>query len=293
LIYRLGGVSGIVLYTVYLYFNYFNAPQFTKFPDPIAKSLRRALYYTNIKPDPKLAQKYYKRALEQCNELRLDPFSDDVLGIRIQTAAWLEGIGNYSGAIMVLGGIVQDCLRWVDWMEKGVADGSLPKSGKVPIPKPPAEDQQSTPPTGDAPTEEAEVEYLPENLWRKRNRLLAKCVGTSVKLGELNADEHVLQSEESQSRLTWAVETALREFKRRHDEGEKEDEGPWMSPTEIGGALECEQILSGPLLTSLLSWFHANYVLNSSRPELREEISVPAGYPVALPCPPIMRGSMS
>jgi hypothetical protein len=81
---------------------------------------------------------------------------------------------------------------------------------------------------------------MPENLWRKRARLLAKVVGTNVKLGELNADEHVMRPEESQKRLTWAVETALKELKRRHDEGVKEHEGPWMSAAEIGGALECK-----------------------------------------------------
>lgn len=242
LLLRLTGIAGVVGYTAHLYFDYFNASQFTRFPKPVAKSLRRALYYTNIKPDPKLAHKNYKRALEQCNEAGLDPFSDEVLGIRIQTAAWLEGIGNYNGAITVLGGLVADCLRWVAVMEKGVADGSMPKDGKVRAPKPPTDQKEAaSSKAGAAGAEEKrDEEYLPENLWRKRSRLLAKAVGTSVKLGELNADEHVMRPEDSQSRLTWAVETALKEFKRRSDEGEKEDEGPWMSPSEIGGALECE-----------------------------------------------------
>ncbi|PKS07574.1 hypothetical protein jhhlp_006178 [Lomentospora prolificans] len=290
----LGGISGVVAYTVYLYFNYFNASQFTRFPKPIAKSLRRALYYTNIKPDPKLAQKYYKRALEQCNELGLDPFSDEVLGIRIQTAAWLEGIGNYNGAITVLGGIVNDCLRWVDVMEKSIADGSMPKDGKVPVPKPTPDQQGTT--SSDKPSEKPEDEYIPENLWRKRSRLLAKAVGTSVKLGELNADEHVMQSEESQSRLTWAVETALREFKRRSDEGEKEDEGPWMSASEIGGALESlarnyEKRSQFQLAVPLL--FHALRLCEDPchRPVLMNNLAAsfaqhPAGVALSMPAAP-------
>lgn len=230
-------MTSIALYTVYLYFVYFQSSQFTKFPPDVAKSLRRALYYTNIKPDPKLAHKYYKRALEQCHNNGLDPFSDDVLGIRIQVAAWLEKIGNFDNAVDLLDGITKDCLRWIETMEKAMADGTLPKDGKVRVPKPKAPEEKSageaTGPEGD------EVEYVElENMWGKRARLLAKTVATNVKLGELCADEHVLRPKESQARLTWAVETALKELKRRHDEGVKEGEGPWMSAVEIGGALE-------------------------------------------------------
>lgn len=230
----LGGVTSIALYTVYLYFAYFQNFQFTRFPTDVAKALRRALYYTNIKPDPKLAHKYYKRALEQCNDHGLDPFSDDVLGIRIQIAAWLEKIGNFDGAVTVLDGIATDCLRWVETMEKAMAEGTLPKDGKVKVPRPTVPEEKLA---ADAAGEQGE-EYLSENLWGKRTRLLAKTVATNVKLGEMCADEHVLRPEESQFRLTWAVETALQELKRRHDEGVKGDEGPWMSAAEIGGTLE-------------------------------------------------------
>lgn len=232
-------MTSIALYTVYLYFAYFQDTQFTKFPPDVAKSLRRALYYTNIKPDPKLAHKYYKRALEQCNDNSLDPFGDDVLGIRIQIAAWLEKIGNFDGAVTVLSGIAKDCLRWVETMEKAMTAGTLPKDGKVTAPKPEvSEEKPAGESAGAKEGENADEEVLLENLWGKRTRLLAKTVATNVKIGELCADEHVLRPEESQMRLTWAVETALKELKRRHDEGVKKEEGPWMSAVEIGGTLE-------------------------------------------------------
>lgn len=242
---RLGGLAGVSVYIIKLYFDYFQARQFTKYPAPIAKSLRRALYYTNISPDPNLARKYYKLALEQCNELQLDPFSDDVLGIRIQTAAWLEKIQNYQGAITVLNSVLQDCLKWVEWMEKSMADGTLDKSGKPPVAKASSEDQRPTI-AGD------EEERIPENLWHKRTRLLAKAVGTSTKLGALYSDEHVLEPENAQARLTWAVETALSESRRRHKEGVKKEEGPWMNPEEIGGAMECQCRLPLPSSTVFL-----------------------------------------
>ncbi|KXH51754.1 TPR domain-containing protein [Colletotrichum simmondsii] len=236
----LAGLAGVSIYIVKLYFDYFMARQFTKYPKPVAKSLRRALYYTNISPDPNLARKYYKQALEQCNELQLDPFSDDVLGIRIQTAAWLEKIGNYQGAITVLDSVLRDCLKWVEWMENSVADGTVEKSGKPPAAKPLSENQRlAVPENGE--------EKVVENLWHKRTRLLAKAVGTSTKLGALYSDEHVLEPENSLARLTWAVETALTESKRRHKEGVKKDEGSWMSPEEIGGAMECWSPMKPPI----------------------------------------------
>ena len=225
----IGAVAG---YVIYLYFNYFNAEQFTKFPPPIANSLRRALYYTNIKPDSNQALKYYKQALEQCTELGLDPFSDEVLGIRIQVSFWLEKIGNQRNAIFVLSQLVDDCLKWNAKFEQALADGTAPKSGVVPVPA--REDDEPKDGKGDG--EEREVEL--ENLWRRRTRLLVKAIQASVKLGELHADEHIMEPEISQARLSWAVETALKELARRTAEGEKEVEGPWMSKEELGGALE-------------------------------------------------------
>lgn len=171
--------------------------------------------------------------MQQCHDNGLDPFSDDVLGIRIQISAWLEKIGNYENAVEILDLIARDCIRWVETFEKSMKEGTLPKNGWIPVPKLEGAEEKKTGENG-----EEEVQYLPENFWAKRKRLLAKAVATNVKLGELCADEHVLRPEESQSRLTWAVETALKELKRRHDEGVKPDEGPWMSAGEIGGTLE-------------------------------------------------------
>ncbi|KAM0287487.1 hypothetical protein ACHAQH_000440 [Verticillium albo-atrum] len=223
----LAGLVGISAYIIKVCIEYFYARQFTKYPAPIAKSLRRALYYTNMSPDPQLAKKWYKKALEQCDELGLDPYSDDVLGIRIQTAAWLEKIGNYKGAITVLESIMNDCTKWVGAMEKGIIEETIDKSGVVPVSKTTQEDGKET-----------EEEEKPENLWHKRNRLLAKAVGTSTKLGELYADDHVNDSENAQTRLTWAVETALSESRRRSTEGVKPEEGRWLTPEEFGGVME-------------------------------------------------------
>ncbi|KAI0102781.1 TPR domain-containing protein [Nemania sp. FL0031] len=225
------GCAAVSVYVIYAYFHYFQSEQFTRFPPEIAKSLRRALYYSNYAPDPKLALKYYKLALEQCPGSGLDPFSDEVIGLRIQIAAWLEGIGKFQNSIETLEALLVDCKKWVEVMEKGVRDGLVDKSGRLIS----ATTQASAPKEGD---ESGAEEVQPENLWAKRTRVLGRSVGISVKLGELYADEHVLQGDAAGEHLVWAVETVLKELQRRQVEGLKEGEGDWMNPEQIGGALE-------------------------------------------------------
>ncbi|KAI0406409.1 TPR domain-containing protein [Xylaria palmicola] len=224
--------AAVVVYVVYIYFDYFQSEQFTRYPPEIAKSLRRAIYYTTYGPDPKLAHKYYKLALEQCVAAGLDPFSDEVMGLRIKIAAWLEGIGKYENSIEVLEALLADCKNWVELMEKHVQDGAIDESGRL---KGAAPTEPNVAKEGDEPSGE-EVER--ENLWAKRNRVLGKSVGISVKLGDLHADPHVLQGDAAGEHLVWAVETILKELQRRQVDGVKKGEGEWMSPEEIGGAME-------------------------------------------------------
>ncbi|KAK3684879.1 hypothetical protein B0T22DRAFT_499980 [Podospora appendiculata] len=220
----------LVVYIVRTYFTYFYSEEFTRYPQPIAKALRRALYYSNYQPDPRLALKYYKIALELCDELRLDPFSDDVMGIKIQLAAWLEKVGNYENAAAVLEALLGDCKRWVDVMEKSVKEGTVPMTL---LPPAPLETDGSAPQVPNAVAEEVR-----ETIWGKRTRVLGKAVGISVKLAAIYADEHLTKPELAHERLVWAVETALKELQRRSVEPLKEGEGDWMTPEQIGGALE-------------------------------------------------------
>lgn len=48
------------------------------------------------------------------DELGVDPFSDEILGVKIQIAAMFEKIENYQRAIDVLEIVRRDCLRWMD-----------------------------------------------------------------------------------------------------------------------------------------------------------------------------------
>ncbi|KAI1850567.1 hypothetical protein JX266_003849 [Neoarthrinium moseri] len=283
----LSGISVIVVYVAYTYFNYFQAEQFTRFPPDVAKSMRRALYYSNYSLDPKLALKYYKMALEQCDRNGIDPFSDGVLGIKIQLAAWLEKLGSYQNSIDVLEVLLRDCQTWVDKMEQTARSGLIDKAGNlIEAPKPPQKKEESS---------DAEEE-VPENLWAKRTRVLGKMVGISVKLGELYADEHVLKSDAAGERLVWAVETVLKELQRRQTEGVKEGEGDWMSPEQIGGALEAlanhyesksQHYLAAPLYLQALTLSppkscHTAVLMNNLAISLAQQpVAVPGGMGVA------------
>jgi hypothetical protein len=80
----------------------------------VAKQLRKALYYTNISLSPKDAVKYYREALRVADEVGMDPFSDEIIGVKIQLAALMEKIQQYRKAIEVLEIVRNDCMKWVE-----------------------------------------------------------------------------------------------------------------------------------------------------------------------------------
>ena len=184
-----------LLYTNYIY--HLDVITFQAFPDPVAKKLRRALYYANIDSNPRKAIEYYKQALTVADEIGMHPFGDEVLGIKISFAAYLEQMHQYRKSIDVLEVIKKECLGWIE------ARGERPGNAG------------------------------------QRNRVLKKAVGISIKLGELYSGEYIVEPEAAEAALAWAVETALKESRRREKEGVKEDEGPWMNDEENGAAMEC------------------------------------------------------
>lgn len=81
----------------------------------MAAKLRRALYYTNIDLQPKNAIKYYRQALALADEMGMDPFSDEILGVKIQLSYLFEKkLHTYQRAIDVLEIVRGDCLRWME-----------------------------------------------------------------------------------------------------------------------------------------------------------------------------------
>lgn len=121
------GAGGLV-FTNYIYETY-TIGAFHKFPEPVAKQLRKALYYTNIKLDANLAVKYYKESLRVADEIGMDPFSDEILGVKIQLAGLMENISQYQKAIDVLEIVRSDCLKWMEQL--GGKPGNEAKRDRV------------------------------------------------------------------------------------------------------------------------------------------------------------------
>lgn len=103
----------MLIYINYIYRVYIIG-DFAAYPEPVAAKLRRALYYTNIDLKPKDAIKYYRQALVLADEIGMDPFSDEIIGVKIQLSALFEKIHMYQKAIDVLEIVRKDCLLWME-----------------------------------------------------------------------------------------------------------------------------------------------------------------------------------
>lgn len=119
---------GALIYTNLIYQRYIIG-DFKAFPEPVAAKLRRALYYTNIDMQPKNAVKYYRQALAIANELGMDSFSDEILGVKIQLSSLFEKAHVYQKSIDVLEIVRSDCLRWLE--EVGSQEGNEGQRTKV------------------------------------------------------------------------------------------------------------------------------------------------------------------
>ena len=94
------------------------------YPEEVAKKLRRASFFTHQQLEPREAIKYYRQAIEVANELGMDPFSDEIMGIKLAVVALLERIRLYDKAIEFLERMHANNL---DWMEQL---GGLPRNKK-------------------------------------------------------------------------------------------------------------------------------------------------------------------
>jgi hypothetical protein len=146
---------------------------------------------------PQNAIKYYKKSLEVAAQVGMDPFSAEVMGIKIKVAELMEKLEQYHKSIEVLEVVKRDNLQWLDTVGKA-----------------------------------------PERV-EQRSQVLAKSVGLAVKLGDLYSSPYVMEQEQAEAQLVWAVTTILKEQERRQKEGVRPGEDDaWLSPEEVGGSFE-------------------------------------------------------
>ncbi|KAL8756719.1 MAG: hypothetical protein Q9184_004409 [Pyrenodesmia sp. 2 TL-2023] len=101
-----------LIYANYVYKSYIIG-EFAAYPEPIARHLRRALFYSNHDLQPENAVKYYMKALDLATEMGLDPLSDEILGVKFQLASFLEKqLHQPKTAIEVLERVKAHCVAW-------------------------------------------------------------------------------------------------------------------------------------------------------------------------------------
>ena len=143
----------------------------------------------------------------------MQEWGDEVMGLKIQVAAMLEGVGRLDKAVEVLEIVFADAQAFVD------------KQDTLQIP---SEDGPPPPGTRDR---------------QARTRVLKCMIGMAIKLAELYSDDRLGARDTAEEKLVWAVTTTLRENARRQtlftaEQLAAEEEGEWMSPLEIAASLE-------------------------------------------------------
>ena len=220
-------------------------PQYHKFPPPVADALRTAIYYTEIDLNPAKAMKSYREALHTAFEMGIHPFSDEIIGIKLQVAMMLEKAGLVKPAIDVLERTKNETLAWVEQVTAGNAAAAAEKvkqaQGQV----------QKTPPNVQVNNEliqetQEDLEALAQYEARQRDKALKKVVGIAMKLGELYSSEYIQDEKKAEEAQVAAVEICLKEMRRRQllglpvgssSSGEGADGEAWLNLTEIATAL--------------------------------------------------------
>ncbi|KAF2744636.1 hypothetical protein M011DRAFT_470237 [Sporormia fimetaria CBS 119925] len=121
-----------IIYVPWYYKNVIVAP-YHNFPEPVAKKLRRAIYYSRgSNLDLREANKYFRQALAAATELGMDPFSPEILGVKYAISNLFEQQGNFPLACDVLEIMRVDCQRWVrEFGDKHRLDGDRSRVLKV------------------------------------------------------------------------------------------------------------------------------------------------------------------
>lgn len=243
----LSAVGGIAFFVYASYVEVTkNIPQYTKFPPKVADALRQAIYYTDIDLNAPKALAAYKNALHLAIEEGMHPFSDEVLGLKIQVAAMLEKAGLVKQAAEVLERTKSEALSWVEEGHRSesstVTKTTLPEAQSSSQPKVSPDNLQ----TNEQALQDAEKELkvMQEFEARQRDRALKKVIGMEMKLAELYSSDYIQDDKKAETAQVAAVELCLKEMHRRQKlglpVGASSDEGSdssWMNLSEIATAL--------------------------------------------------------
>ncbi|KAL4792468.1 hypothetical protein BDV19DRAFT_253420 [Aspergillus venezuelensis] len=207
-------------------------PQIAKYPAPVGKELRKAIYFTEVNFQPKKALQHYQEALKLAPENGMHPFSNEVVGIKIKAAEMLEQAGATHQAIRTLE-VLRDNL--VTWVTKGRAEAArqeerLAEQEKV-IQELKAKKAATKPKSVTAAVPELTIDN-PEVIeryermkelakWEDNQRYenLKRAVGISIQLGELCEHRDVQDTKKAEAAREKAVDLSLKELAYRQSKG--------------------------------------------------------------------------
>lgn len=198
--------SGFLTYLIYDHVTRVN-PKYGRYPPEVAEPLRRAVYYTEIDLSPPLALRWYKQALIVAEQLEMHPFSDEVLGIRLNIAMMLEKAGLAKAAIEILEKIQADCQAWVQNGRRRQMIRDRERAGNTASRTVGSEQMKL----------EQEILKAEEMDDQMRDTIMKKVVGMGVKLAELYSSEYVQDMEKAENALVNSVNTSVTELRRRRD----------------------------------------------------------------------------
>ncbi|KAJ5125465.1 hypothetical protein N7526_007642 [Penicillium atrosanguineum] len=236
-------IGGLCLFTYISYVELTQvAPQYHNFPQPVAESLRSAIYYTEIDLNPIKALNSYKEALRRALDLGMHPFSDEVMGIKLQVALMLEKAGLVKASIEVLERTRTETMKWVE--EGRAAETAADKKDtKSPAPAKATPDNVQIK-EGAIQEAEEELKKMQAFETRQRDKALKKVVGMEMKLAELYSSDHIQEDKKAEAAQVAAVELCLKEMHRRQKLGLPVGGGSgdansdaWLNMTEIATAL--------------------------------------------------------
>ncbi|PKY07451.1 hypothetical protein P168DRAFT_287931 [Aspergillus campestris IBT 28561] len=235
-LFSLAGATALFTYVAYVEYTTVG-PQYVRFPPPVADALRTGVYYTEVDINPPRALQAYKDALRMALEMGMHPYSDEVLGIKFQTAAMLEKAGLIKPAIEVLERVKREILEWVEMGHAiagtggGVFDvgltGEDSKAFAARQQQQRRQQQQLQEPGKESKLEiSGEASQNVEDLLKieahesaLRDKAFKKAVGICMKLGELYASDYIQDAKAAEASQEAAVELCLKELQRRQHLG--------------------------------------------------------------------------
>ncbi|OGM46956.1 TPR domain protein [Aspergillus bombycis] len=216
--------AATAIFTYIAYVEYTRVgPQYHKFPPPVAEALRSAVYYTEVDLSPPKALQAYKEALRIGIEMGMHPYSDEVVGIKIQVAMMLERAGLAKASVEVLERTKGEIMGFVEGKDRG--------EGVIGV-------------KADKEDGEEKRKEMEEFEKQQRDRVLKKAVGIEMKLAELYSSDYIQDEKKAEAAQVAAVELCLKELHRRQSLGlpvggglEADNTEGWLNVTEIATAL--------------------------------------------------------